>query len=1168
MTPIDSNIKHNSNTTSQHNNNNINTNKLPIYNINPIIISTPSKQNKKIETNTTTSSSSAIKKHSLQQASYHLVNFTDAQLVIQRDKEPHQQQQQQQGKEIENICNNNPLISSLQKEIASNQQQEELLITLNDKMHQNNKNNNKTASSKMNEFLSKNQILQQLQQHNNTYIPHDQSLMSSPSSSSSCSSSFQLNNNKNESLIKNKMKKLINKQTNSIISDPQLIASSKMTSPTLYDSKYKSITTSQNDSNTLIISTNDLDYMMFLPDTPVYTETNLPPRILRKYQKKSVTEKIEPTSMAVEASLSPRTSFNQQNLPNPQTNQSNKKHFNEHDLVDLAKTIQDIYQIDDDVVINDFSSNQNDATKMEKQKKNEVVYNSSKHMAPPPPNTPTFKVTNVVPPPTPSKLAVTNAQSSIFKNEQQQQQQNLDKAFQEFLNNFESTLAVDSTPKQNIVEPLVRKTRFAAATSPKAPPRTKIKYRKSKTCEFKVNKSGNGLLGSDNEGEYDECNEDNKLKYEINADSLESLDNKKQDGNEMKKASSSTNNNNNQTVNVNQKVDDNNKYTFSLNYLNNDKNTFLKFVPLNIDDANNESGELFNSNKKSSNQTVFNDSLEKMSTFDNDSLIIPNSNSSSPPLSVNFTRTYSKRAKWDKTQNNLEFIHFSNTPSKNIELNSKKQQNIVLPMVNREVKTPKQEIKQTQVVSTKKEENLNNLINTYALNTNKPVAAVVATPKLQQQQQQQPSNQQKPEDLIKINENKLKIEMISKKTKSLDIAKQKLVEMKKTMDAKMLTQNNGHTNVNISVVKQTPRSQSSSATSSSNATSTTINARTTPRKIKKRSGERSLTAGLILEHEIKDHSKTEELEFKETFGSGKASGSTTPTRTRKSTANVSVKPLVRPTQQRSTSASSLVKLNDSCSDIVVSSRRRRDSITSNTSSNTNCTISSGVNEYKENKASELRKIANLKNKILIKQLDPIYTRNNPVATEIIEAQSEQSKKRLFAKKNEKFIVDPTCSTSVSIFKNVAIESPGRSVNVEEKPCANSTVKSVKNKSEMNKSKSSCDLMFYDFERTNSTLDLLELLNDCDVPKGDLNQYQQMVMECEKLEKSIKLPSTPTTPLTARKTPTKPINPKEKIINKSNNSSNKVRSHSAPSYARNPVINIIDYDKEMALKNVQ
>jgi hypothetical protein len=194
---------------------------------------------------------------------------------------------------------------------------------------------------------------------------------------------------------------------------------------------------------------------------------------------------------------------------------------------------------------------------------------------------------------------------------------------------------------------------------------------------------------------------------------------------------------------------------------------------------------------------------------------------------------------------------------------------------------------------------------------------------------------------------------------------------------------------------------------------------------------------------------------------------------------------------------------------------------------------------------------------MTKQLDPIYTRTNPVATEIIETQSEQSKKRLFAKKHEKPTFEHSVSNSSCVSKNSSIDF-SRPVKSDEKPVVANTVKAVKSKNEKNKSKSSTDLLFYNFEHSNSTLDLLEIINDCDAPKGDLNHYKEMIDECEKLEKSCKIPSTPTTPLTARKLPQK-ITLKDKILNK-NNPNKTPRSHSAPSYTRNPVIHIIDYDQ--------
>ena len=53
-----------------------------------------------------------------------------------------------------------------------------------------------------------------------------------------------------------------------------------------------------------------------------------------------------------------------------------------------------------------------------------------------------------------------------------------------------------------------------------------------------------------------------------------------------------------------------------------------------------------------------------------------------------------------------------------------------------------------------------------------------------------------------------------------------------------------------------------------------------------------------------------------------------------------------------------------------------------------------------------------------------------------------------------------------------------------------------------RSKSSSDI-YFQLERTNSEQDLIELLNNCEAPVGDLNQYKIMLSECQKLEEHIK-----------------------------------------------------------------
>lgn len=45
-------------------------------------------------------------------------------------------------------------------------------------------------------------------------------------------------------------------------------------------------------------------------------------------------------------------------------------------------------------------------------------------------------------------------------------------------------------------------------------------------------------------------------------------------------------------------------------------------------------------------------------------------------------------------------------------------------------------------------------------------------------------------------------------------------------------------------------------------------------------------------------------------------------------------------------------------------------------------------------------------------------------------------------------------------------------------------------------------MTYKLERTNSEQDLIELLNNCDAPKGDLNQYKIMLSETKLLDQHI------------------------------------------------------------------
>ncbi|CAF0710301.1 unnamed protein product [Brachionus calyciflorus] len=323
---------------------------------------------------------------------------------------------------------------------------------------------------------------------------------------------------------------------------------------------------------------------------------------------------------------------------------------------------------------------------------------------------------------------------------------------------------------------------------------------------------------------------------------------------------------------------------------------------------------------------------------------------------------------------------------------------------------------------------------------------------------------------------------LSKKARNLNIAKEKLVEMKKSIDAK----------INLEQVEKpkilTPNSP----------------LRTTPRKVKKRSGERSVTTGIV---QIPLTPKTKPF--------------------------VSLIPKPSPvklTPNSKQTSSSLHNLTN-----CLENRNKRDSSVASSRTSTNHNVSfSSINttpiEFKENKAYELRKKTMLMNKISVKnQLnDPIYSRSHPISTELAEQQalnltndSIQSclsnettvRKRLFAKKNEKnfdpnLSIGSNCSSNSTNFiqKNkILAMSPmkAKKPNLEKKE---SPVIKTKPPS---RSKSNNDL-FYELERTNSAQDLIELMNNCEPPVGDLNKYKILLNECEnldsKMKRSKKMPS--------------------------------------------------------------
>ncbi len=266
-------------------------------------------------------------------------------------------------------------------------------------------------------------------------------------------------------------------------------------------------------------------------------------------------------------------------------------------------------------------------------------------------------------------------------------------------------------------------------------------------------------------------------------------------------------------------------------------------------------------------------------------------------------------------------------------------------------------------------------------------------------------------------------------------------------------------------------------------------------------------------------------------------------------------------QAKKTSASLHNLSNLSTNDIFMMSnnngsstgRHRRDSYASTVSSvgvgNTSINSTPSV-DYKENKAYELRKKSALMNKIAGKgsvQIgDPIYTRSHPVSTELAAEQQQQqhslnylllnqqiyqanspqvvtnnqtsldlnmnsqafnssasssaARKRLFAKKNERNVFDPNASiqsntSSASSSTGNTQMSSLRGMNLNSPRRAETKVDAQKARSKsttFNKAPNGGQVM-----ASNSTQDLIELINQSEAPQGDLESYQLMLSECER-----------------------------------------------------------------------
>lgn len=216
----------------------------------------------------------------------------------------------------------------------------------------------------------------------------------------------------------------------------------------------------------------------------------------------------------------------------------------------------------------------------------------------------------------------------------------------------------------------------------------------------------------------------------------------------------------------------------------------------------------------------------------------------------------------------------------------------------------------------------------------------------------------------------------------------------------------------------------------SNIQNSTLNNRTTPRKVKKRSGERSFTTNIFQDQRgrsIDPSVYTQTLDQRTTLNR-------TPLRNYSPFITHKTKTLIPKTNlsSRSKNSSSLHNLSHilddtrDSNDTFYSPRARTDSYASSTSNGTFSSYGQ-PSEYKETKASELRKKTALMNKIITKnqQFDPIYSRSHPVSSEINNdapinsavntsigsyEQVAAARKRLFTKKSERNVnYDPNMS---------------------------------------------------------------------------------------------------------------------------------------------------------------
>lgn len=371
----------------------------------------------------------------------------------------------------------------------------------------------------------------------------------------------------------------------------------------------------------------------------------------------------------------------------------------------------------------------------------------------------------------------------------------------------------------------------------------------------------------------------------------------------------------------------------------------------------------------------------------------------------------------------------------------------------------------------------------------------------------------------------------SKKAQNLNLVKQKLYLMKKSIDAKV---NLADIDVACSNNKK-PEQLRNSAVIAGNKTKNTSNGtvssntRTTPRRVKKRAEERSMTAGLFLDSE---------------------STSLNPRMTRTPVPSMTQTPSMKNVNSslnnkkisvslHNLATNSNARSNETASSS--SSRNRHDSYCSNYS--VTSTISTVTpNEYKENKAYELRKKAALLNRISKTSYDStIYAKSHSISTPVHptptltheeaiknsncysgETQQQNSfgaRKRLFTKKNEP-----------NLNKSTSKAEPNVPTKINNKQIAKNVDKTLRI-SNNSRSLSNSDLYFYKLDANNS--------KSSDFTKSQSPKLQNTIEN----KKSIEFKTNKTSGRIS-----------------SDNIKHK-RSQSLPSYKNIPMINIIDYDEE-------